>query len=242
MDSLIQSQEMKPLTLTTALRLHDAFKIYRESQVETVALRGVSLAVEPGELVAIVGPSGSGKSTLLNLIGGLDTPSAGQVWVGDQNIGTLPETERARLRRQQLGFVFQDHNLLPFLTALENVVLALNLAGARQASLTAAELLGQMGLAGRLNHLPAALSGGEQQRAAIACALANQPALLLADEPTGELDSQTAHTIMELLVALNRTHRMTVIIVTHDLAVADYAQRIVHMQDGTIVKDEVRHV
>lgn len=223
------------------LAIKDVFKIYHEGQVETVALRGVSLAVEAGELVAIVGPSGSGKSTLLNLIGGLDTPSAGQVWIGEQNIGALPEAERARLRRQQLGFVFQDYNLLPFMTAAENIVLALYFAGTRHASLTAAELLSEVGLADRLDHRPAALSGGEQQRVAIACALANQPAVLLADEPTGELDSHTAQAIMELLVAINRSHGMTVILVTHDPAVAAYAQRIIHMRDGEIVNEEVRH-
>ncbi|MBI1257236.1 MAG: ATP-binding cassette domain-containing protein [Chloroflexi bacterium] len=223
------------------MAIKDVFKIYREGQVETVALRGVSLAVEAGEMVAIVGPSGSGKSTLLNLIGGLDTPSAGQVWVGEQNIGALPEAERARLRRQQLGFVFQDYNLLPFMTAAENIVLALHFAGTQHASLTAAELLSEVGLADRLDHRPAALSGGEQQRVAIACALANQPAVLLADEPTGELDSLTAQAIMELLIAVNRSHRMTIILVTHDPAVAAYAQRVIHMRDGEIVNEEVRH-
>ena len=226
---------------TPVLAIKDAFKIYREGQVETVALRGVSLTVGVGELVAIVGPSGSGKSTLLNLIGGLDTPSAGQVCIEDQNIGALPEADRARLRRQRLGFVFQDYNLLPFMTAVENVVLALYFAGARHASLTAAELLSEVGLADRLDHRPAALSGGEQQRVAIACALANQPALLLADEPTGELDSQTAQMIMELLVGINRSHGMTIILVTHDPAVAAYAQRLIHMRDGQIVDEEIHH-
>ncbi|MEO8393040.1 MAG: ABC transporter ATP-binding protein [Chloroflexota bacterium] len=240
MDSLMPSP-MQASVDTAVLTVQDAFKIYREGAVETVALRGVSLTVRTGELVALVGPSGSGKSSLLNLIGGLDTASAGQVWIGDQNIGSLPEAERARLRRERIGFVFQDYNLLPFLTALENVVLALHLAGERNPSLSAAERLGEVGLADRLDHRPAALSGGEQQRVAIACALANQPMLLLADEPTGELDSQTAQTIMELLVSINRSQQMTMILVTHDPAVAAYAQRIVHMRDGLIVSEERRH-
>ena len=240
MDSLMPSP-VQVATNVPVLAVKDAFKIYREGVVETVALRGVSLTVQPGEMLAVVGPSGSGKSTLLNLIGGLDSPSAGQVWIGDQNIGSLPEAERALLRRQRLGFVFQDYNLLPFLTALENVVLALHLAGTRHAPLTAADLLGEVGLADRLDHRPAALSGGEQQRVAIACALANQPTLLLADEPTGELDSQTAQSIMELLVGINRSHQMTIILVTHDMTVAAYAERVIHMRDGLIVSEERRH-
>ena len=240
MDTIMRTPELLT-TNVPVLAVKDAFKIYREGTVETVALRGVSLSVQTGEMLAIVGPSGSGKSSLLNLIGGLDSPSAGQVWIGDQNIGAQPETDRARLRRQELGFVFQDYNLLPFLTALENVVLALYLAGTRRAALTAAELLGEVGLADRLDHRPAALSGGEQQRVAIACALANQPSLLLADEPTGELDSQTAQSILQLLVSLNRSRQMTITLVTHDPAVAAYAQRVIHMRDGLIVSEESRH-
>ena len=240
MDSLMRWPQ-QVATATPVLAVKDAFKIYREGKVETVALRGVSLTVQTGALVAVVGPSGSGKSSLLNLIGGLDSPSAGQVWIGEQNIGSLPEAERARLRRQRIGFVFQDYNLLPFLNALENVVLALYLAGSPRASLTAAELLGEVGLADRLDHRPAALSGGEQQRVAIACALANQPTLLLADEPTGELDSQTAQSILELLVRINHSRQMTVILVTHDPGVAAYAQRVIHMRDGLIVNEENHH-
>jgi len=242
MDTVIHSiTDRLPATPSPVAAVKDVFRIYRERGVETVALRGVTLSVQPGEMLAVVGPSGSGKSTLLNLIGGLDTPSAGQVWIGEQNIGQLAEATRAGLRRQWIGFVFQEHNLIPFLTAVENVALPLRLAGTHRAEIRAAELLAEVGLAERLHHRPAALSGGEQQRVGIASALANQPSLLLADEPTGELDSQTARSIMELLVKLNQSRHTTLVIVTHDLAVAAYARRVVQMRDGLIVNEEIRH-
>lgn len=229
------------LAAVPAVAVKDVFKIYREGQVETVALRGVSLSIQSGERIAIVGPSGSGKSTLLSLMGGLDMPNAGQVWVGDQNISQQPETIRAQLRRQQIGFVFQDYNLIPFLTAVENVEMPLLLAGASHSRQRAVELLHEVGLTQRLHHRPTALSGGEQQRVGIACALANQPSLLLADEPTGELDSPTAHSIMELLVNLNQSLGTTIIIVTHDLELTTYAQRVISLRDGLVVDEESHH-
>ncbi len=220
---------------SAAVSARDVFKIYKEGSIETVALRGVSFTAQPGECVAIVGPSGSGKSTLLNLIGGLDFPTAGQVWVGGQNMAELSEASRAQLRRRYLGFVFQDNNLIPFLSALENVALPLRLAGVRGPETVAQGLLAEVGLAERLHHRPSALSGGEQQRVGIACALANQAQVLLADEPTGELDSQTASSIMELLIELNQSRGTTLIIVTHDPAIAAFAGRTVQVRDGLIV-------
>ena len=217
----------------------DLFKFYRERQVETAALRGVDLQMRSGEFVALVGPSGSGKSTLLNLIGGLDTPSFGQVSVAGHDLAQAPESQRALLRRQSVGFVFQQHNLIPFLSAHQNVLLPLQLAQRTDGAARSQSLLDQVGLADRAAHLPAVLSGGEQQRVSIACALANEPALLLADEPTGELDSKTAHAIMELFVSLNRQNGVTILMVTHDHAMAAYAAandgRIVQMRDGQIV-------
>lgn len=218
--------------------IKDAFKIYREQNVETVALRGVDLQIRAGEFVALVGPSGSGKSTLLNLVGGIDTPSAGQVLVAGIDMAQLPEAPRALLRRRTLGFIFQEHNLIPFLTALENVLLPMQLASKKQCNQRAAELLTQVGLAERIHHRPDELSGGEQQRVSIACALANRPVLLLADEPTGELDSQTAQTIMELLTDLNQQNGVAILMVTHDLQMAAYSQRIIHLCDGTIMTEE----
>ncbi len=219
------------------VNVRDLFKIYRERQVETVALRGVNLRMRPGEFVALIGPSGSGKSTLLNLIGGLDTPSAGQVRVAGDDLALLTEHDRARVRRRAVGFVFQAHNLLPFLSAHENVALPLQLALRADAANRSDLLLNQVGLAERRDHRPAALSGGEQQRVSIACALANEPALLLADEPTGELDATTAHAIMELFVTLNQQTGTAILMVTHDPAMAAYSRRTVHMRDGQIVEE-----
>ena len=223
------------------VRVNDLFRIYRERQVETVALRGVTLRMRPGDFVALVGPSGSGKSTLLNLIGGLDTPSAGQVTITGEGLAQLNEQDRAMLRRRTIGFVFQEHNLVPFLSARENVRLPLQLARCTDAESRSELLLTEVGLADRMDHRPAALSGGEQQRVSIACALANEPALLLADEPTGELDSQTAHAIMELFVTLNRRTGTAILMVTHDPAMAAYSQRTLHMRDGQIVEEESNH-
>jgi ABC-type lipoprotein export system ATPase subunit len=215
-----------------ALELRDLFKIYREGPIETVALRGADLAVAPGEFVAIVGPSGSGKSTLLALAAGLATPSAGKVLLEGRDLAALGEEARAELRRRRVGLVFQRDNLLPFLSARENVILALADGGDRRGR--AAALLARVGLGDRLDHRPARLSGGEQQRAAIAVALANDPALLLADELTGELDAATAEGVMRLLEELNRERGTAIVLVTHNPELAARAGRAVRMLDGLL--------
>jgi len=224
-----------------ALQLHDLYKIYKDGDIETVALRGASLTVPPGEFVAITGRSGAGKSTLLSLIGGLAVPSAGRVVIDGTDIAKLSETDRAVFRRDRLGIIYQTDNLIPFLTALENVMLPMQLAGRKHAKNRARQLLNDVGLAERLQHRPAMLSGGERQRVAIAVALANDPQLLLADELTGELDSATADKVMELLHALNAQRHLTLIVVTHNPQVAARAQRQVTIADGHLHDSEVRH-
>ena len=226
---------------TGGVLLHDLYKIYRQGEIETVALRGADLHVGPGDFVAITGRSGAGKSTLLSLIGGLAVPSAGRVVVAGTDIARLSERERALYRRSKIGIVYQADNLVPFLTALENVALPMQIAGRKHASRRAAELLDEVGLAQRLQHKPALLSGGERQRVAIALALANEPELLLADELTGELDSHTAERIMQLLAALNVSRKLTLIIVTHNKAVAAYAMRQAAIVDGKLLAAEEQH-
>ncbi len=224
-----------------ALDLHDLYKIYKEGDIETVALRGATLTVQPGEFVAITGRSGAGKSTLLNLIGGLAVPSAGQIVIDNTDIAKLSETDRARFRRKKIGLVFQTDNLTPFLTAFENVMLPMHLAGRARAADRARQLLAEVGLADRIKHKPAQLSGGERQRVAIAIALANDPDLLLADELTGELDSATADKVMELLTGLNTDRRLTLIVVTHNKSVAARARRQVTISDGQLFESEAAH-
>ncbi len=221
-----------------ALLLQDLYKIYKEGDIETVALREARLTVHSGEFVAITGPSGAGKSTLLNLIGGLAVPSAGRVVINGTDLARLNERERAAFRRAQIGIVFQADNLIPFLSALENVTLPMQLAGRRKADERARNLLIEVGLAGRMHHKPGLLSGGERQRVAIAVALANQPELLLADELTGELDTATADKVMELLAALNSTHQLTVIMVTHNKNVAARDGRQVTIADGPLSESQ----
>jgi putative ABC transport system ATP-binding protein len=200
------------------------------------ALRGVDLEVQAGEFVALVGPSGSGKSTLLHLIGGLVRPTGGEIWVNGLELGRAGDKELVAYRRDTLGFIFQSFNLLPIKTAWENVAVPLMLAGAPEAQRRsrAVELLNQLGLGQRTDHRPAELSGGEQQRVAIARALANRPRLLIADEPTGNLDSRTGGEIMRLLRNLVRDEGLTLLLVTHDQGVAAYADRIVRLRDGII--------
>ncbi len=219
------------------LQLLDLYKIYKEGAVETVALRGAKLAVNAGEFIAITGRSGSGKSTLMNLIGGLALPSAGRVVIDGADIAKMSEAERAAFRRQHIGIVYQMDNLIPFLTALENVALPLELAGQKNPLARARNLLAEVGLAERLHHKPDMLSGGEQQRAAIALALANEPALLLADELTGELDSGSAEKMMALLQQINSDRHLTLIVVTHNRAVAAFAQRQVRIHDGQLSEE-----
>jgi putative ABC transport system ATP-binding protein len=202
-------------------------------------LDGVTLAVPAGQFCAITGPSGSGKSTLLGLIAGLDRPTAGSIEVAGTDLGRLDEDARARLRRETIGYVFQSFHLIPTLTALENVAVPLELTGAAGAAERAAALLAEVGLAERAGHYPVQLSGGEQQRVALARAVANRPALLLADEPTGNLDSATGSRIIELLLGWRQANRATLVLVTHDPALARHAERVVELRDGRLTADHL---
>ncbi len=221
------------------IELKQVWKIFLNGRREVAALRGVSLSVSPGETVAIVGPSGSGKSTLLNLIGGLDRPSRGEILVGSHSLAQLDDDELARVRREKIGFVFQFFHLLPTLSCVENVALPLHLRGwpRRQAEARARELLDLVGLRERFDHLPEELSGGERQRVAIARALTANPPILLADEPTGNLDTRTGAEILALLGELHARLGTTMLIVTHDAQVARSCARVVTLRDGQIVSD-----
>lgn len=209
-----------------------------ESGDRLVILNDISLSINKGESLAIVGPSGSGKSTLLGLLAGLDVPTRGQVFLNGVDITSLNEDERAVLRSEKLGFVFQSFQLLPSFTALENVMLPLDLVSNSQGHDVAKKILQRVGLEKRLNHYPTQLSGGEQQRVAIARAFAAQPELLLADEPTGNLDQQTGQHIIELMFDLNKEHGTTLVLVTHDHALADRCDRILSLRDGHLLKEE----
>ncbi|MDQ7030845.1 MAG: ABC transporter ATP-binding protein [Ardenticatenia bacterium] len=220
------------------VRLERVSRHFRAGQEIVRALDDVSMTVAPGEFVAIVGPSGSGKSTLLSLIAGLDRPTSGQVWVAGQRIDRLDEDALARWRRRGVGIVFQFFQLLPTLTALENVMLPLALAGHPDPRARATALLERLEVGNRLHHLPAELSGGEQQRVAIARAVANRPPLLLADEPTGNLDARTGHTIMAILEDLHRQGQ-TILLVTHDTRLAARADRRLELRDGCLRPPEL---
>ena len=229
------------MTTNPAARLLDVKKIYRTGAVDVPAVRGVSLEIPAGSFMTLVGPSGSGKTTLLNLIGALDTPTSGRIWVGDIEITRLPAGALADFRNTHLGFVFQTFNLIPVLTARENVELALQLHGvsdARERRERAGAMLAAVGLDGMMDRRPAELSGGQQQRVAIARALVKEPTLVLADEPTANLDSQTATDIMQLMARMNRTHGTTFVFSTHDPLVRAYALRIIRLRDGLIESDE----
>jgi putative ABC transport system ATP-binding protein len=217
----------------------DLEKIYVGNGEPVVALRGVSLTLARGELVALMGPSGCGKSTLLHLCGAMDLPTRGSITIEGADVAALDERALTRLRRDRVGFVFQFFNLLPSLTVQENIALPRLLGGDRRdAMLDAARLADRVGLSHRLAHRPAQLSGGEMQRAAIARAIIHRPALLIADEPTGNLDSANGANVLTLLVELNRELGVTILLATHAREVADAAQRIVHMKDGAIVSEE----
>lgn len=226
------------------IQCENLVKIYTQTGVDVVALQGLDLSVESGEMVGIVGESGSGKSTLLNVLGGLDRPSAGKTEVAGKDLLKLRETELDHYRCTQVGFVWQQttRNLTPYLSALENVELPMRLTErtAAQRQTRAFELLEMVGLVSRADHRPAQLSGGEQQRVAIAVALANDPALLLADEPTGELDSATASRIYELFKTVNQTYHTTILIVSHDPAIQRYVGRVVAIRDGKTSTETVR--
>ena len=225
--------------MTTVVRATEITKEFRTGKVVVHALRGISLKIEAGEMVAIVGPSGSGKSTLLGLLGGLDTPTSGRVEVDSLDITDMNESQLADVRSAKIGFVFQTFNLIPTLTALENVALPAQFARSRskvKPTRRARELLTTVGLGDRLKHRPAELSGGEQQRVALARAMVNQPALILADEPTGNLDSASGERILEALEQMRRETGTTLVVVTHDPSVAARADRVLQLHDGRIVR------
>jgi putative ABC transport system ATP-binding protein len=227
-------------TPTHVIRLEGVTKVYQMGQTEVRALRGIDLTIEPGELIAIMGTSGSGKSTLMNLLGCLDTPTAGSYFLDGVRVNGLSRNALADLRNQKLGFVFQGFNLLARTSALENVELPLlydRTGKKRDTRALAAAALTRVGLGDRIDHQPSELSGGQQQRVAIARALVTEPTLLLADEPTGNLDSRTSVEIMALFQALN-DQGITVLLVTHEPDIAQYATRIVEVRDGRIIRDE----
>jgi putative ABC transport system ATP-binding protein len=218
------------------ISVRDVFKVYREATTETVALRGASLELRPGEFVSLMGRSGSGKSTLVSVMAGLALPTAGQVIIDGRDITRLDETKRAELRATRIGLVFQSGNLIPFLTAAENVRLALQLSGRAVGNGRARDLLGEVGLSARLNHYPRQLSGGEVQRVAIAVALALDPALLIGDELTGELDSATAERVMDVLRDVRHQRQLSILLVTHNPELAALADRQLELVDGVVVK------
>ena len=233
-----------PQADATYIHCEDLFKIYKSEELEVVALRGLDLRVAQGEMMAIVGASGSGKSTLLNILAGLDTPSAGRVRVGGRDLLTITDDDLVAYRRTDVGFVWQQtgRNLIPYLTAAQNIEVPMILNGEspRAARERAASLLAQVGLAGRSRNRPEELSGGEQQRVAIGVALANNPPLLLGDEPTGELDEATATEVFDVLRDLNETTGVTLVIVTHDHTVIDRVDRVVSIRDGRASSEFVR--
>jgi putative ABC transport system ATP-binding protein len=222
--------------MDTVVRTVNLTRRYEMGDAFVDALRGVDLSIARGEFVALVGPSGSGKSTVLNLVGGLDRPTSGQVWINGTELSASDERTLTRHRRQHVGFVFQSFNLLPRLTAEENVALPLMFSDVseKERRARAPPLQERVGLAQRLEHRPTQLSGGEQQRVAIARALVGEPALLLADEPTGNLDTTTGAEIMALLKELNQEHGLTLLVVTHDAEVAAFADRVVKLRDGRV--------
>lgn len=222
------------------LEVKNLSKTYGKGDTMVKALDNVSFSVERGEFVAIIGPSGSGKSTLLHILGGVDVPTSGNVIINDTDISTLDETALAIFRRRQIGLVYQFYNLIPILTVEENLTLPLLLDGRKPDKKQIDELIKKLGLEKRLDHLPNQLSGGQQQRVSIGRALVNHPALMLADEPTGNLDSENSKEIVALLRHFNKALNQTVIIITHDEKIALSADRIISIEDGKITRDEVR--
>jgi putative ABC transport system ATP-binding protein len=223
--------------LATMLRCQSLGRTYRSAGRDLTVLKDITFDLESGGFLAILGPSGSGKTTLLGLLAGLDRPTAGSVYLDGQELGTLTEDERARVRAEKVGFVFQAFQLIPTLTAQENVQVPMELRGENGAASRARELLTRVGLAGREHHYPAQLSGGEQQRVALARGFSIRPKVLFADEPTGNLDARTGATIIDLMVELNRDLGTTLVLVTHDLDLAARARRTIRLADGSVVAD-----
>lgn len=222
------------------ITLSNLTKVYTETASDVVAVDSVQLTLEVGEFAALVGPSGCGKTTLLNLIGGLDRPTAGSVVVSGTDLSTLSDADLVRFRLEHIGFVFQAYNLIPVLTALENTVFILELQGvaAAERNRRGMELLDAVGLADKAHHRPAQLSGGQQQRVAVARALASKPAFVLADEPTANLDSKSASTLLDIMADLNRTEGTLFLFSTHDPRVVDRARRTFHLEDGRVLREE----
>ena len=223
--------------MPSLIELTDVTKIYRMGEMNVNALAGVSLTIDSGDLVAIMGPSGSGKSTIMNILGCLDVPSDGTYLLDGEHVGRMNDDELAQIRNRKVGFVFQTYNLLPRLSALANVELPLMYGQERDRRERALSALSQVGLADRVNHTPVELSGGQQQRVGIARALAKAPTILLADEPTGNLDTTSSQEIMSIIQSLNREQQITIIIVTHEQEIAAHAARVVSMRDGKIITD-----
>jgi len=224
----------------TVIQVENLVKAYQLGKVVIPALRGISFDVAKGEFLVVMGPSGSGKTTLLNLLGAIDKPGSGRIFIDRRDITTLGEGELTKLRRHKIGFIFQFYNLIPSLTAIENVELPMLTAGVsrKDASKRALQLLETVGLVERVGHLPDELSGGEQQRVAIARALANKPSVILADEPTGDLDTKTGMEVVQILHDASKTENATVIVVTHDPMISEKADRILHMRDGQIIGEK----
>ena len=216
------------------IKVRNLQKQYRAGEVIVNALRGVNLDVASGEFLAVIGPSGSAKSTLFHILGGLAPPTAGEVWIDGQELRRMSESERTALRQKKIGFVFQKYNLLPTLTAKDNIAIAQSLAGRTTEPPGFDAMLKELGIYNRLNHRPRALSGGEQQRVAIARALVNQPAILLADEPTGNLDTENSDAVLSILRKLNKSLGQTILMITHNPEAASFADRIVAMRDGQL--------
>lgn len=218
------------------LEVKDLCRTFRQGDTDIHAVDHVSFSMEKGEMLAIVGQSGSGKTTLLNLLGGIDKPSAGQVLLDGQDIHTLSDAEAAKLRRQKIGYIYQDFKLLPILTAKENILLPAILDGKKAPARVVSALADRLGIGNRLNHLPQQMSGGQRQRVAIARALINHPSIILADEPTGNLDKESANEILEMLLKLNHEGN-TILLVTHEESFADLCPRKITLSDGQIVSD-----
>jgi lipoprotein-releasing system ATP-binding protein len=227
---------MNEAAMNEVIRAEGLGKVYAEGKMRTPVFDGLDLQVHAGETVAIVGASGAGKSTLLHLLGGLDVPSAGEVYVAGQKMSTLSDAARGALRNRSLGFIYQFHHLLPEFTAVENVMMPVLLGGAEvaDAKSRARALLEGVGLGHRLDHKPSELSGGERQRAAVARALVNKPACVLGDEPTGNLDDRTAATVFEMMLELNRAHHTSLVLVTHDRSLARKLDRVLELREGRL--------